>query len=230
MTVTYHEDVVQGSDEWYKCRLGLLTASEMKYIITPTLKMASNDKEKTHLYELLAQRITQYVEPQYVSDAMLRGKSDEVEAIILYAKEYAPVHQVGFITNDRWGFTIGYSPDACVGEGGLVEAKSRMQKYQAQSIIENSATDTIPEEFRLQCQTGLLVSEREWLDFITYSGGMPMATVRVYPDEKYQTAIVEAATAFEERLTQKMAIYEEVMASKARLIPTERRIEQEMFI
>ena len=105
-----------------------------------------------------------------------------------------------------------------------------MQKYQAQSIIENIATDTIPEEFRLQCQTGLLVSEREWLDFITYSGGMPMATVRVYPDEKYQTAIVEAATAFEERLTQKMAIYEEVMASKARLIPTERRIEQEMFI
>lgn len=230
MTITYHEDITQGSDEWYKVRLGLLTASEMKYIITPTLKIASNDKEKTHLFELLAQRVTQYVEPQYVSDAMLRGKSDEVEAVILYAKEYAPVHHMGFVTNDRWGFTIGYSPDALVGERGLVEAKSRMQKYQAQSIIENIATDTIPEEFRLQCQTGLLVTEREWLDFITYSGGMPMATVRVYPDEKYQTAIVEAATAFEERLAQKMAIYEEVMASKARLIPTERKIEQEMFI
>ena len=61
MTVKIHDDLVQGSEEWHAIRCGLLTASEMKLIITPTLKIASNDKERAHLYELLAQRITKYV-------------------------------------------------------------------------------------------------------------------------------------------------------------------------
>lgn len=230
MTVKIHDDLVQGSEEWHAIRCGLLTASEMKLIITPTLKIASNDKERAHLYELLAQRITKYVEPHYVSDDMLRGKDDEVEAGILYAKTYAPVEYVGFITNDKFGFTIGYSPDGLVGADGLIEAKSRRQKYQIQTMIENVYEDTIPEEYMLQIQTGLLVSERSFCDFISYSGGLPMVTIRVFPDDKIQSAIVEAATAFEARLNEKMAKYEAVLASKARLLPTERKIEQEMFI
>ena len=54
-----------------QARCGLLTASEMKLIITPTLKIASNDKERAHIYELAAQRITNYVEPSYVGDDKL---------------------------------------------------------------------------------------------------------------------------------------------------------------
>ena len=100
MTITYHADLIQGSDEWHAIRCGRLTASEMRLIITPTLKMASNDKERSHLYELLAQRITGYVEPSYVSDDMLRGKDEEVEARIAYGANYAPVEDVGFVTND----------------------------------------------------------------------------------------------------------------------------------
>lgn len=34
----YHTNLVQGSDEWLAQRCGLLTASEMKLVITPTLK------------------------------------------------------------------------------------------------------------------------------------------------------------------------------------------------
>ena len=151
----------------------------------------------------------------------------------MHAKDllaYAPVEYVGFITNDKFGFTIGYSPDGLVGADGLIEAKSRRQKYQIQTMIENVYEDTIPEEYMLQIQTGLLVSERSFCDFISYSGGLPMVTIRVFPDDKIQSAIVEAATAFEARLNEKMAKYEAVLASKARLLPTERKIEQEMFI
>ena len=112
--ITYHPDLIQGSEEWHAARCGLLTASEMKLIITPPsatsgkgLKAAGNDKERAHLYELLAQRITKYVEPSYVSDDMLRGKEDEIYARALYAEHYAPVTDMGFITNDKWGFTLG---------------------------------------------------------------------------------------------------------------------------
>lgn len=229
MTITYHS-VIQGSEEWYACRLGLLTASEMKLILTPTLKVAANEKERTHLYELLAQRISGYVEPSYVGDDMLRGMEEEIAARDAYSERYAPVTEAGFVTNDKWGFTLGYSPDGCVGKDGLIECKGRRQKYQVQTIIENTASDTIPEEFALQAQTGLLVTERAWLDFISYSGGLPMATTRVLPDERIQGAIIEAATAFEARLADKRAQYDAALASKLRLIPTKRVIRQEMFI
>ena len=227
--IKYHTDLIQGSDAWLAARCGLLTASEMKLILTPTLKIAANDKCKTHLYELLAQRITGHVEPHYIGDDMLRGREDEVEARILYAQHYAPVDDMGFITNDRWGFTLGYSPDGLVGDDGAIECKSRRAKYQVQTIVENIGMDggeTIPADYVMQCQTGLLVSERKWVDLVSYSGGLPMAVMRVHPMEEIQNALIEAAGQFERQLAERLEIYR---AASSRLHPTERRIEQEMF-
>lgn len=226
MTITYHPNVVQGSDDWAALRRGLLTASEIRLILTPTLKIASNDKERAHLYELLAQRITGYVEPAYISDDMLRGINDEAEAAAIYSREYAQTTETGFITNDKWGFTIGYSPDRLVGDKGLLECKSRRQKYQLETIV----SQEVPAEYMLQLQTGLLVSEREWIDFCSYCGGMHMVTIRVFPDQRIQDAIVAAASDFEGRLVAKLASYNGVLASGARLVPTERKIIQEMYV
>jgi hypothetical protein len=231
MAITYHDNFEQGSEQWLNARCGLLTASEMKLIVTPTLKAASNDNECTHLYELLAQRISNYVEPRYVSDDMLRGQEDEIEARILYEKHCEPVTECGFITNDRWGFTIGYSPDGLVGDDGLIEVKSRRQKYQVQTLVEHVLTDTIPADYLIQCQTGLMVSEREWLDFISYCGGLTMPVIRVYPDAEVQSAIAEAAEAFEARLAMRLAQYRGALESAdARLILTERKIHEEMIL
>jgi hypothetical protein len=223
--VRIHAEMIQGSDDWLAARCGLLTASEMSRIVTPTLKAASNEKERTHLYELLAQRITGHVEPSYVSDDMLRGREDEIEARDLYAANYAPVAEVGFITNDRWGFTLGYSPDGLVGDDGAIECKGRRQKYQIQTIVERE----VPTEYVLQVQTGLLVTERKWMDFISYCGGLPMCTIRVFPDPIIQAAIIDAASAFEDRLAKAMTAYREAVANECRFIPTERRIEMEMY-
>ncbi|EPY03528.1 lambda exonuclease family protein [Magnetospirillum fulvum] len=232
MGITYHRELYQGSEEWHAARCGILTASEMKLIVTPTMKVASNEKERAHLYELLAQRITKYVEPRYIGDDMMRGHEDEVYARAAYADKFGvEVEEVGLITNDRWGFTLGYSPDGLVGNDGLIEIKSRRQKFQVETIIENVGADqseTIPADFVIQVQTGLLVSERKWLDFISYSGGLPMATIRVHPDPKIQDAILAAATAFESRLAVKLAAYHDAVRSNPRLVPTERRIELEI--
>ncbi len=175
------------------------------------------------MFELLAQRITHYVEPSYISDSMLRGMDDEITAVDLYSKRIAPVERVGFVTNDKFGFTIGYSPDATVGDQGLIECKSRAAKYQVQTIVE----DKVPMEFIIQLQTGLLVSERDWIDFVSYSGGLPMYVKRVLPDLVIQKAIIDAATSFEERLNVKLADY---MVGIRGLIPTERKIVQEMYL
>src|SRR6185369_11460352 len=204
------------------------TASEMSLLLTPTLKVAANDKSRAHIYELLAQRISGYTAPHYIGSDMLRGQEEEILARALYSEKIAPVQECGFVTNDEWGFTIGYSPDGLLGDDGLIECKSRRQKYQVQTIIENIGDDrgeTIPADFVLQTQTGLLVTRRNWLDLVSYCGGLPAAVLRVYPNEKVQAAIIEAARDAEEDIAAGIAKYE--LASKG-LFPTERRIEQEM--
>lgn len=230
MTITYHHDLIQGSDEWLAARCGLLTASEMKLILTPTLKVANNEKTRAHVWEIAAQRITNFVEPQYISDAMLRGHEDEILARALYTERYAPVDEVGFVTNAKWGFKLGCSPDGMVGTDGMIECKSRCQKYQVQTIVEEWAgAASVPEEYLLQIQTGLLVTGRKWCDFISYSGGLPMAVIRVEPDQVMQDAIIEAATKFEARICE--AITDFHVAIRARgYHPTERRIEEQMVI
>lgn len=223
MTIIYHPEVEQGSDEWAQLRCGLLTASEVKHIITPTLKIADNDKTRQHVYEIAAQRITSYVEPSYIGDDMLRGWDDEILAADLYSEHYEPIHKVGFVTNDELGFTMGFSPDGLVGEDGFTESKSRRQKYQVETISKWVETGDMPDDYKLQVQTGFVVTRRKWCDFISYSGGLPMITIRVYPDPVWTSAIIQAATAFEAKVVKTMGLFEQAKAAGARLIPTERR-------
>lgn len=214
-----HNDLLQGSDEWLAARCGLITASEMKLIVSPPPKeetrvkkngepykqrewmpVADDDGCRTHIYELAAQRLTKVVEPIFTSNDMLRGQIDEEEARALYSRKFAPVVECGFITNSKWGFTLGYSPDGLVGSDGAIECKSRRQKYQVQTIIEHLLNDTIPPEYLMQHQTGLLVSERSWIDFVSFAKGLPMAVIRVHPDDQIQAAILEAAEAAEAKI------------------------------
>jgi len=216
--IKYHKDLIQGSDEWLQARCGLLTASTMKPLVTPKeLKTAANDKVRLHLYELCAQRITKVIEPSFLSEDMDRGGFEELEARQVYNDKISPVEEMGFITNDKWGFTLGYSPDGLVGKDGLIEIKSRIQKFQVRTI----ANDEIDGEFMIQLQTGLLVTERKWIDFISYSNGMPLYVKRVEPDLKIQTAIIEAATKFEEDAAKIIELYS---TNATKYLPTERKI------
>lgn len=227
MTITYHDKVWQGTDEWFDLRRGILTASEMRLCVTPTLKIADNEKTRAHLYELLAQRISGFTEPTYQTDDMVRGQEDEIYAREYYHKNYEPVREMGFVTNDKWGFTLGYSPDGLVGDDGLIEVKSRRQKYQVETIIANE----MPCEYNVQIQTALLVTERSWCDFISFCGGLPMFTKRFCADEKIQACIIEAATRFHETMDAKLRAYADAVTDPAcRLLETKRIIREEIFV
>jgi predicted phage-related endonuclease len=220
--IKHYLKLQQGTPEWQAARIGLITASEVKLILTPTLKIAANAETKKHLYELLAQRISGHVEPYFESYDMERGHSDEFTARELYKDNIEDVAECGFITNDDFGFTLGYSPDGLVGDDGLIECKSRRQKYQVQTLTECVPTQIIPSEYMMQIQTGLMVSGRKWCDFLSYSGGLVMPVIRVFPDSKIQGVIIEACAAFEEKIAELMVAYEGIFTSGARLIATER--------
>jgi hypothetical protein len=223
--IQIHCDFEQGSTRWLEARCGLLTASEFDRIVTPaTLKIADNPKSRSHLWEMAAQRISGYVEPQYVSDAMLRGQEDEILAREDYVKHFAPVQQCGFVTNSKWGFTLGCSPDGLVGDEGLIECKSSCQKLHVQRVCEHYTSGQAPDEFMLQVQGLMLIAERKWCDLLLRCGGMPQKRIRVEPDSRIQDAIVDAAAKFESRINEVIATWQAVLESDDELIPTEREI------
>lgn len=222
MTITIHDDVDQGSGEWLAMRCGILTASEMGLVLTPTLKIANNDKVRGHVWEKAAQQITKYVEPSFINEAMLRGHEDEIIARDLYNNEYAPVQEVGFITNDEWGFVIGCSPDGLVSDDGMIEIKSRVQKHQIKTIVQYREGNKTPPEFMLQVQTQMLVTGRKWSDLVSFSSGLPMASMRIFADVEIQEKIVLAARAFYQEVNKAVAVYRDAIGSGLRLLPTER--------
>jgi hypothetical protein len=183
--------------------------------LPPVYRVAVNDTSRALTATLVAERITGHVEPVRPSRDMERGTLDEPYARDKYSEHYAPAAQIGFMVRDDWGFRLGYSPDGVVGDDGLIEIKSRAQKKHLATIL----ADQVPAENMAQCQAGLLVSGREWIDYVSYCGGMPLWTKRVTPDPRWFTAIIEAGEAFEANAAEMFERYTEATAG---LPPTER--------
>lgn len=194
MSLHIYKDLEQGSEEWLQARAGIVTASTVGQLITTkTLKTAQNDTARGLVSILTAERITGHVEETYPNRDMQRGTLSEPYAREIYEQHHAPVTEVGFMVRDDWGFKIGFSPDGLVGEDGLIEIKSPRQKTHLNTLL----TGQVPIHYMAQCQTGLLVSGREWVDFISYNSGMPFFVKRVHPDDKWRQAILAAVQGFE---------------------------------
>lgn len=194
MALTIH-DVEQGTDEWLELRRGIVTASTVGQLITPkTIQPCHSAKRQYLLMTLLSERITGRVEQVFVTDDMMRGQMEEPVARELYEQHFAPVQQTGIMIEDQWGPQIGYSPDGLVGDAGLIEVKSRRPRKQIRTILD----DAVPSENMAQLQCGLLISGRQWIDYISYCNGLPLYVKRVEPDERWQHAIISAAVELED--------------------------------
>ena len=116
-------DIVQGSDEWLQARCGMVTASVVARLLTPTLKVANNDTSRGLTHTLVSERITGRAEAGYIGSDMWRGYEDEPRAREVYSEHLAPVSEVGFMVRTDWGFSLGYSPDGLVGDVDFASAR-----------------------------------------------------------------------------------------------------------
>lgn len=151
----------QGSQEWLEFRLGMATASNFDNLITSTGK-ESTSLEKYAL-KLASEKLLINPEPSYKNEAMQRGNELEPLARERYQQfTLSSVDQVGMIVSDCGNY--GYSPDGLVGEDGLIEIKCPM----APNHIKNLLSKQVPSEYYAQCQGGLFLSNKKWIDFISY--------------------------------------------------------------
>lgn len=220
MSLHYYRDLVQGSGEWLDARRGLVTASTIGKLITPTLKLANNDTSRGLLLTLAAERITGHVDYVHPTWDMQRGTDDEPYAREAYREHYGPVDEVGFITYTNNRYTLGYSPDGLVGDDGLIEIKSRRPNTQIAAFLNGA----VPAANMAQLQAGMFVTGRKWCEYISYSAGLPLFVKRVEADPAWFAVIDEAASAAESAITHTIANF----ASAAAGAPaTERRPEIE---
>lgn len=222
MSIKIYHEIEQGTPEWHEARRGIITASEIGRLLTKTGRIAANDGSRDLIYEKAAQRLTGYVDVPRSTFAMERGHDDEAEARDIYSERVHPVDEVGFIVRQFDGVKLGYSPDGLVGNDGLIECKSRCQKYQMKTI----STATMPDDFKAQVQAGMMISGRPWCDFISFPacGGGKMMVLRIDKDRSYQAVLLEAALEAEAKIVETIEMFNEAARSgKARFFDTERR-------
>lgn len=206
MSLQVYKDLPQGSNEWLLARRGIVTASVIGQLITPsTLKVAKNATSRSKIAELAAERITGRVEDTPISWQMERGNEEEGRARELYEQHYGPLEQVGFMVRDVDGIPLGFSPDGLFSDDGFVEFKSRSPKIHVQHVISSQ----VPPENMAQVMTGLYVTGRRWCDYTSFSNGMAMWRTRVFPDSQWFTAIEEALHHAESAILQVISDYEE---------------------
>ncbi len=168
----------QGSDEWYEARMGIPTASEFSTILSKGRGSAPSKVRQTYLCKLAGELITEEPVDHFESYDMKRGHEMEPHARKLYAAVTDTKPEVvGFVRNGG----KGASPDALVGDEGMLEIKTKAPHLQIALLLDGD----VPKWIIAQIQGQMWVCDREWNDFVSYWPGLPLFRVRVERDHAF---------------------------------------------
>lgn len=180
-------DCTQGSFEWHQLRLGKITGSRLK-------KMLSKDNLAL-IDELIAEEQVGIADDdEFVSDEMQRGIDMEPLAIQEYCNitGYTVDHPC-FLQSEDWPI-LCQSPDGYIGTTGAVEVKCPKTKTHIKYI----RMGKIPNEYKEQVWSYFLVNpDLQWLDFVSYDPRLTVKPIWIHRvtreelAEELQAAVVE---------------------------------------
>lgn len=189
--------VVQGTTEWSHLRAGIPTASNFHKIITPKTHKPSSQAPK-YMLTLLAERVMGRPCDEFQSGWMARGKALEASAVAYYQMQNdCDTTPIGFVTNDDR--TIGASPDRFVGDHGLLEVKCPSEAIHMGYLL----GEDVDGDYYCQAQGQLWITERMWIDVVSYHPDMPSVTVHVHRDEDFIDVLADAVERFSSALEDK---------------------------
>lgn len=200
----------QGSEEWFRARMGIPTASEFHTVMAKGKGGEPSKTRRTYMLKLVGEILTGAPMDSFGNVHTERGKDMEPDARNLYSfmRDVEP-QLVGFIRNGQ----KGCSPDSLVGSDGMCEIKTKLPHLQVDCLL----GDRIPPEHRAQCQGALWVAEREWIDFVSYWPGLPLFVTREHRDEEYIAKMSAAVDEFNDELAH--------MVERVRRLQTEPQLE-----
>ena len=161
-------EIVQGTDEWKRLRLGKVTASRVADVIAKTKSGFSASRSK-YAAQLIRERLTGVPVESYTNVAMQWGTETEPEARSAYEFNRAEtVVEVPFVPHPTIGDS-GASPDGLVGDDGLIEIKCP----ETDTHIETLIGAAVPGKYVTQMQWQMACTGRKWVDFVSYDPRMP---------------------------------------------------------
>ena len=168
----------QGTEEWFKCRMGIPTASMFSTVLAKGRGGAESKTRRTYMMKLIGEKLTGEPQESFSTAHMERGNLMEPEARSAYEFMHeVTCEQVGFMREgDK-----GASPDSLVEADGLMEIKTKLPHLQLEVILK----DEVPSEHIHQIQGQLWIAEREWCDFVSYWPKLPLFVKRIYRDDDF---------------------------------------------
>jgi len=190
----------QRTDAWRQERAGNLTASTFYDIIA--LKRDGNPTaERSRLMRRKAfERMAGIAEHEIGGRALSWGKDLEDAATETYEIETGLIVQrSGYVVHPKYPY-IGASPDGLVGALGGIETKCpHDEAVHVQTWLEG-----MPEIHKPQVQGNMMVTERQWWDFISYdprqSERFRLYIQRVPRDDDYCDWLLKQLLQFEVEL------------------------------
>lgn len=187
-------DMEQGTQEWLDARLGLATASEFHKVMTcmnkPNVLPAG---AMTYMNDLITEIMTGESKG-FTSKYTDHGIEYEPQARDIYEIDHdVTVRPVGLCINNNnlWG----YSPDGLVGDSGLIEIKCPYNiTNHIDAILNGMHKKHLP-----QVQGGLMITGRQWCDFVSYAPALPTQPIeirRIERDEEYICKLKKRLTLF----------------------------------
>ncbi len=182
----------QGTEEWFQARAGIPTAS----MFATMMAKGEGKTRRSYMLKLAGEVMTGEVIESFSNEHTERGHEFEPEARELYIiQSELDVSEVGFIRAD---YNAGASPDSLVGDAGLLEIKTKLPHLQLDVLLSKK----VPSHHMKQIQGQILISEREWCDFVSYWPGLPMYIERVYRDQRMCDEIRLAINEFNAELNE----------------------------
>lgn len=171
-----HNDIVQGSDEWRKMRIGRLTSSILgEFIFTKGKdELGLGAKIIPHLNKVAAEYYTgETDDSDYENEKMLRGKELEPIARDFYEMmTFEKIEEIGFAT---YGKYLGDSPDGIIGTEGTAEVKCRKLHlhYNMLDSLNTKGVFKLPSKDKAQCLWHPFVLGRKWCDYMSFHPDFP---------------------------------------------------------
>ena len=173
----------QGSQEWLDEKIGILSGTRIKKIITPAkLELSSGFVDVIDL--ILDENITGITADKEIFGAQLdRGNNLEPEARSEYTKQTGVnINEHGLCLSDKHNLH-GCSPDGFTDDfKGAIEIKCPGFVH-----LKYCRENKLPSEYKLQVINYFLVNEKlEWLDFVSYRPEFypkPIGIIRVTREE-----------------------------------------------
>lgn len=158
----------QGTPEWFAERLGKVTASRVSDVLAK-IKTGEAASRANYRAELVAQRLTGYMEEGFTNAAMQHGNEYEKFARAQYEiKKDVMVDEIGFVSHPviEWA---GASPDGLIGDDGLIEIKCPNTATHIDYLLSGKA----PSKYIPQMVWQLACTGRQWCDFVSFDPRMP---------------------------------------------------------